>query len=89
MARAKRGTVEGELASEKWKATMIERYGEDYREVMREIGAMGGKKSKNGGFASAKVDKNGMTGAQRAKVFGSIGGKISKRNKKKIEVEGE
>lgn len=47
------------------------------------IGAIGGKNSNNGGFASEKVGKDGLTGAQRAKIAGSIGGRISRRGKPK------
>ena len=41
---------------------------------MSTIGAMGGKVSRKGGFASAKVGKDGLTGAQRAKRAGAVGG---------------
>lgn len=53
------------------------------------IGAIGGRNSNNGGFASEKVGKDGLTGAQRAKIAGSIGGKISRRGKAKCESKGE
>lgn len=33
------------------------------------------------GFASEKVDKNGLTGFQRAKVYGSVAGQISARKR--------
>lgn len=32
-----------------------------------------------GGFASEKVGKDGLTGRERAKKYGAIGGRISKR----------
>ncbi len=57
------------------------------------IGAKGGKLSTTGGFASDIVGKDGLTGAERAKIAGAKGGKISKRGKakhphiKKEEVE--
>lgn len=45
------------------------------------IGAMGGRKGKTGGFASAKVGEDGLTGAQRARIAGAKGGRISRRRK--------
>ena len=45
------------------------------------IGHLGGKASKTGGFASAKVGKDGLTGAQRAKIAGAVGGAKSRRGK--------
>lgn len=43
------------------------------------IGHLGGQRSKNGGFASDKVGPDGLTGRQRAKEVGKIGGEISSR----------
>lgn len=43
------------------------------------IGSMGGRKSKNGGFASKKVGKDGLTGAERASIAGAKGGAVSRR----------
>lgn len=40
------------------------------------IGAMGGKNGKTGGFAA------GDAGRERARVYGAIGGRISRRTKK-------
>ena len=45
----------------------------------KEIGAKGGKNGTTGGFASALVGDDGMTGRQRAKVVGIFGGRKSKR----------
>lgn len=70
------GTREGAIKTSK---TNRERHGADF---YARIGALGGKKSKNGGFASDKVDKNGLTGAERAKKYGRIGGAKSKRGKR-------
>lgn len=67
------GTIEG---GRKAAATNIERNGSDF---YARIGAIGGHKSKTGGFASEKIGKDGLTGAERAKVAGRLGGKISKR----------
>ena len=44
-----------------------------------EIGRLGGKKGTTGGFGSDKVGKDGLTGAERAKIAGKKGGSISKR----------
>ncbi len=67
------GTKEGGLRSAK---TNYERYGKDF---YREIGRKGGKNGHTGGFASESIGKDGLTGAQRAKKCGSIGGYKSKR----------
>ena len=56
--------------------TNKKRHGENF---YKNIGAMGGAKSKSGGFASNKVGKDGLTGPQRAKLAGSIGGLKSSR----------
>lgn len=44
-----------------------------------EIGAIGGKLSVGGGFASEVVGDDGLTGQQRAKIAGAKGGRISRR----------
>ena len=54
------------------------RHGRDFYVV---IGKMGGRKSRNGGFASDKVGSDGLTGVQRAKLAGARGGAKSKRGK--------
>lgn len=56
--------------------TNKERHGSDF---YAKIGAKGGRNSHTGGFASEVVGRDGLTGAQRAKIAGSIGGKKSKR----------
>lgn len=40
----------------------------------QEIGAKGGKKSRNGGFGSQKVGADGLTGKERAAIAGKKGG---------------
>lgn len=45
------------------------------------IGAKGGKNGRTGGFASAVVGEDGLTGAQRARLAGAKGGRISRRKK--------
>lgn len=63
------GTKEG---GKKAAETARARYGKDH---YKKIGEIGGKKSRNGGFASQKVGADGLTGAERAKLAGSVGGK--------------
>ena len=67
------GTKEG---AKKASETNLRKYGKDY---YARIGAMGGSMSVNGGFASDKVGKDGLTGRERAKIAGRKGGKLSKR----------
>ena len=79
--RLKRGTESGDRAAEKWHATMLERLGseEAIREHYRTIGRKGGQRSCNGGFASDKVGKDGLTGRERSRIAGYRGGRISRR----------
>lgn len=67
------GTKAGGL---KAAATNLKRHGEDY---YKRIGQKGGRVSCDGGFASNKVGKDGLTGLQRAKIAGAKGGSISRR----------
>lgn len=60
--------------------TIRKRHGRDF--YVR-IGKLGGERSRNGGFASPKVGKDGLTGAQRAKLAGARGGAKSRRGKAK------
>ena len=48
-------------------------YGEDF---YRKIGAIGGKKSKGGGFGSEIIGSDGLTGYERARIAGTKGGKV-------------
>lgn len=52
--------------------TNKQKYGDDF---YGRIGAKGGKNGKTGGFAA------GEAGHERARVFGAIGGRISRRGK--------
>lgn len=61
------GTPEGGF---KTKAKVLERNPNWYKE----IGAKGGQNSNNGGFASLKKGKDGLTGVERASKYGRIGG---------------
>lgn len=58
----------GKLAAKK----NVEKYGSDF---YARIGAMGGKKGRTGGFAA------GEEGRKRARKYGAIGGRISRRTK--------
>lgn len=57
-------------------ATNKARYGKDW---YARIGRIGGQNGNTGGFAAEEPGKDGLTGAQRAKIAGAKGGKISKR----------
>ena len=67
------GTIEG---GRKAAATNKAKYGDGF---YSSIGRKGGKRSSTGGFASLKVGKDGLTGAERAKLAGAKGGKLGKR----------
>ena len=58
---------------------MKAKYGADYYNKMLAKARAGIKKPR--GFGSPVKDKNGLTGRQRAKVVGSMGGKQSYLNK--------
>lgn len=68
MARPKKGTKAGDLATAKWRATMLAKYGseEAFHKAMQRMGEKGGKASNTGGFAA---------NPQLAKVAGAKGGK--------------
>ena len=68
MARPSADTEKGKLATIKWRKTMEEKYG-GVSEHARKIGAIGGRKSKGGGFSDREF----------ASKMGSLGGLISKR----------
>lgn len=76
------GNREGGLKTAK---TIIEKHGKDF---YREIGRKGGRNGHLGGFADPNPGKDGMTGQQRAKYYGRIGGLLSKRGKSKKTTEG-
>ena len=67
------GTKAGGL---KAAATNKAKYGDKF---YAHIGHKGGKNGHTGGFNSAVVGKDGMTGFERARVAGAKGGHISKR----------
>ena len=66
-----------------WLETMIKKHGsrEAVARIMAEIGSRGGKNSNHGGYASQKVGADGLTGRERARVNGAVGGTRSKRVK--------
>ena len=80
MSRPRKNTLEGKIASEKWRQTMIEKYG-SVTDKMRETGRIGGQNGKGpdykGGFASSK---------EHARKAGAKGGKISRRKSKYNQV---
>lgn len=55
-----------------------EMYGDDF---YARIGSIGGRKGRTGGFGSHKVGQDGLTGPQRARVAGAVGGTKSRRTK--------
>lgn len=67
------GTVEG---GKKAYLTNITKHGKDF---YREIGRMGGRNGRSGGFASNEIGKDGLTGLERARIAGAKVGKISRR----------
>ena len=83
MARPRKTTEAGKIASEKWRQTMIEKYG-GVTEKMREIGKIGGQNGKGpnymGGFAADK---------ERARIAGAKGGRISRRSSKYTRIMDE
>lgn len=66
------------LGGTKTAARNKKKYGADF---YTRIGSEGGKKTGLKGFASLKVGADGLTGKERARKAGSIGGKMSKRGR--------
>lgn len=81
MSRMKKGEKGHDKAVSKWWSTMMERFGseEAIRDHMVAMGKKGGKLSTTGGFASDKVGPDGLTGRERARLVGAIGGLKSTR----------
>lgn len=73
------GTKAGGL---KAAATNKKKHGSDF---YARIGAKGGRNGTTGGFGSTRVGKDGLTGPERARIAGAIGGFISKRGPAKIQ----
>lgn len=75
------GTAAGAAKARK---RIIEKYGVDEEGkslFFKAIGENGGLVSKGGGFSSDKIGKDGLTGRERARIAGAIGGKASRRKK--------
>ena len=70
------GTKAGALKS---RATILAKDPDFYKR----IGQKGGQNGRTGGFACSEVGEDGLTGAERAKVAGAKGGRISRRGSKK------
>lgn len=49
----------------------------------RNIGRKGGQSGTTGGFASTVIGRDGLTGRERAKKAGVVGGSISRRGPRK------
>ena len=81
--RAKRGEPGAVETSNKWRATMRAKYGENWRDKMKELGRKGGQNGRGkfytGGFACLERGDDGLTGPERARISGARGGRISKR----------
>ena len=74
------GSIEG---GRKAALTNKLKHGPDF---YKRIGHLGGTSGKhNGGFASSKRGKDGLTGSERAKIAGAKGGRKSRRGKAKHE----
>ena len=81
MSGIKKGEPGYDKAVSRWWSTMIERFGskEAIHDHMVAMGKKGGKLSQGGGFASNKVGADGLTGRERARLVGAIGGLKSTR----------
>ena len=67
-------------------ATNRAKYGPDF---YKNIGRKGGINGHDGGFASKGLGKDGLTGTERAKIYGSIGGKVSRRGRAHLKLTDE
>lgn len=78
------GTKAGGL---KAAATNKAKHGSDF---YKRIGQRGGSvKGKPGGFAAETVGRDGLTGLQRARVAGALGGRVSRRGQNKKQQQGD
>ncbi len=69
------GTKAGGIAA---RNTNKKKYGSDF---YAKIGAKGGSNGKTGGFASYVIGADGLSGKERARIAGAVGGRKSKRRK--------
>ena len=76
MTRPKAGTKEGDIATAKWRQTMLKKYGgeEGLSEHLKTMGAKGGRNGHTGGFAA---------NPELARIAGAKGGRISRRGRGK------
>ena len=73
MPRPKKGTPNGDLATQRWRKTIEDRYG-DVTEVMTRVGALGGK-------VEHRETRPFYTNRELARIAGTKGGRVSRRNK--------
>lgn len=95
MARPTKGEPGYKESVIKWRKTTLEKFNGDKKamsDFFRAIGKKGGMngrgKGYTGGFASNKIGEDGMTGYERARVAGSLGGKRGKRGPAKKKPNG-
>lgn len=80
MARQKKGEPGHKEATNRWRATMIAKYGKDgLHKKMQEIGRIGGTRSGTGGF---------YNDPSRAREAGRLGGMVSRIGYKIVKWEG-
>lgn len=85
MARPRRGEKGSVEAGNRWRQTMLAKHGgeDGLHRFMQSVGKKGGSVvGKKGGFASDVVGADGLTGRERARKVGVIGGRKSRRTKK-------
>lgn len=70
------GTKAGSIKAQN---TMRKKLGDNYNDFFRTIGKKGGQNGHTGGFKTTLRDKNGLTGFERARIYGRIGGMKSRR----------
>ena len=90
MARPKRGTAAGDLATERWRNTMIKKYGKKgFQEMIRENGAKGGRAGTTGGFYGnyAMAQLAGAKGGRRSIRGWKLCGKMYKNNQTTLYYE--
>ena len=81
MPAYKKGTDGYKKQQERRYKTLIAKYGseEAYLEYYSRLGKLGGTKSRGGGFACKKKGKDGLTGPERARLCGAVGGLSSRK----------
>lgn len=79
------GTVTG---GRKAAVTNLKLHGKDFYSRIGRIGGCNGRgPGYKGGFASAEIGADGLTGQERARKYGAIGGRVSRRGKAKKNIE--